>query len=127
MMKIMNSDKEEMQKLCNFVRENVEKHDYEKCKEKIMRAMSEFPHAAEPHNLMGIVLEKEGNHVTAMRHFRAAWELDPAYLPTRENLEAFGAFPQNGRYVFDESDCKDVIKQGGERDDESCYDWNFTW
>ena len=79
MMKIMNSDKEEMQRLCNFVRENVEKHDYEKCKEKIMRAMSEFPHAAEPHNLMGIVLEKEGNHVTAMRHFRAAWELDPAY------------------------------------------------
>ena len=127
MMKIMNSDKEEMQKLCNFVRENVEKHDYEQCKEKIMRAMSEFPHAAEPHNLMGIVLEKEGNHVTAMRHFRAAWELDPAYLPTRENLEAFGAFPQNGRYVFDESDCKDVMKQGGERDDESCYDWNFTW
>ena len=127
MMKIMNSDKEEMQKLCNFVRENVEKHDYEHCKEKIMRAMSEFPHAAEPHNLMGIVLEKEGNHVTAMRHFRAAWELDPAYLPTRENLEAFGAFPQNGRYVFDESDCKDVMKQGGERDDESCYDWNFTW
>ena len=105
----------------------MEKHDYEKCKEKIMRAMSEFPHAAEPHNLMGIVLEKEGNHVTAMRHFRAAWELDPAYLPTRENLEAFGAFPQNGRYVFDESDCKDVMKQGGERDDGSCYDWNFTW
>lgn len=54
MMKIMNSDKEEMQRLCNFVRENVEKHDYEKCKEKIMRAMSEFPHAAEPLSLIHI-------------------------------------------------------------------------
>ena len=30
MMKIKNSDKEEMQRLCDFVRENVEKHDYEK-------------------------------------------------------------------------------------------------
>ena len=58
MMKIKNSDKEEMQRLCDFVRENVEKHDYEKCKEKIMRAMSEFPHAAEPHNLMGVLLGK---------------------------------------------------------------------
>ena len=55
MMKIKNSDKEEMQRLCDFV---------------------------------------------------------------RENLEAFGAFPQNSRYVFDESDCKD---------DGSYYDWNFTW
>lgn len=45
----------------------------------------------------------------------------------RENLEAFGAFPQNSRYVFDESDCKDVMKQGGEKDDGSYYDWNFTW
>mgnify|MGYP000052358600 CR=1 FL=1 len=56
MMKIKNSDKEEMQRLCNFV---------------------------------------------------------------RENLEAFGA--------FHESDCKDVMKQGGEKDDGSYYDWNFTW
>ena len=33
----------------------------------------------------------------------------------RENLEAFGAFPQNSRYVFDESDCKRCYETGGEK------------
>ena len=39
--------------------------------------MAENPHGAVPHNLMGILLEKESNHVLAMKHFRAAYALDP--------------------------------------------------
>lgn len=127
MKKTRKNENEEMQRLCDFVRENAGKHNYALCKQKIIHAMSEFPHAAEPHNLMGIVLEQEGDHTTAMRHFRAAWELDPSYLPTRENLETCGAFPRNGRYVFDENDCEEFLRQGGKDNDGSYYDWNFTW
>jgi hypothetical protein len=52
-----------------------------------------------------LVLEKESDHLLAMKHFRAAWALDPTYLPARYNLENFGTFVPKGRGAFDESDC----------------------
>lgn len=99
-------EKEELQFLCDSVREGVHHAEYEKCEEIIAEAMSRFPHAPEPHNLMGIVLEKEGNHVAAMKHFRASWALDPVYRPTRENLETFGTFFSRGKCMYDERDCE---------------------
>ena len=43
--------------------------------------------------------------MTAMKHFRAAWALDPAYLPARQNLDTFGTFFSHGKSAYDESDC----------------------
>ena len=55
---------------------------------------------------MGIVLEKENEHVEAMKHFRAAWALDPTYLPARVNMEQYAGFSTVGRIdAYDESDC----------------------
>lgn len=68
--------------------------------------MSEAPHAPEPHNLMGIILENENDHIGAMKHFRAAWALDPTYLPARFNMEQYGRFSAVERVdAYDESDC----------------------
>ena len=52
--------------------------------------MLQNPHSAIPHNLMGILMEKENNHVLAMKHFRAAYALDPTYIPARYNMEQYG-------------------------------------
>lgn len=67
---------------------------YEECEKVICHAMFEHPHSALPHNLMGILLEKENRHVEAMKHFRAAKALDPEYMPASYNLEYYAS----GRY-----------------------------
>lgn len=97
-------DKRQLEELCSSVRRLVAEGSYEACKDIIYRAMERYPHAPHPHNLLGIILEKTGNHFMAMRHFRAAWALDPAYLPADYNLQTYGTFFSSGKCAFDESD-----------------------
>ena len=78
--------------LCDVIRRLVENGAFDKAEREAARAMSEAPHAPEPHNLMGIILENENDHIGAMKHFRAAWALDPTYLPARFNMEQYGRF-----------------------------------
>lgn len=94
----------ELEELCATVRSLVSDGDYELCTRLICQAMECFPHAPHPHNLLGIVLENTGDHLTAMKHFRAAWALDPTYLPASHNLNTYGTFFSSGRCAFDESD-----------------------
>lgn len=68
-------------------------------------AIGKYPHDPEPHNLYGILFEKKFDHNMAMKHFRAAWDLDPTYLPARHNLEHFGTFISRGNCAYEDSDC----------------------
>ncbi len=94
----------ELAELCASVRALVMDGAYDTCMEPICRAMERYPHAPQPHNLLGIVLEKLGDHPAAMKHFRAAWALDPTYLPASHNLNTYGTFFSGGGCAFDESD-----------------------
>lgn len=98
------TSKGELDVLCASVRALVSDGAYESCIEPICKAMEKYPHAPEPHNLLGIILEKTGDHLTAMKHFRAAWALDPTYLPANHNLTTYGSFFSYGRCAFDETD-----------------------
>jgi len=102
---IYSEDEIELKVLCRKIKELVKASDYQKCETIISEAMGKYPHAPEPHNLIGVLLEKQGNHVAAMKHFRAAWALDPTYLPARQNLNLFGTFFSYGEAAFEESDC----------------------
>lgn len=102
----------ELDKLCISIRELVGDGDYESCMEPICEAMEHSPDAPEPHNLLGIVLEKQGKHTAAMKHFRAACALDPTYAPALQNLDTYGTFFSCGKCAFDESDIPGV-KTGG--------------
>ena len=95
----------QFQALCDGVRKYVDTRNYQKCAAVICEAMGEFPNAPQPHNLLGIVMEKEGDHAGAMKHFRAAYSLDPTYLPARQNLDHYGTFYSRGGCAHDESDC----------------------
>lgn len=106
MKQLQTEHKQEIHTLCNTARILINKQKYEECKVRISGAMQKYPHSPEPHNLMGIVLEKEDCHVDAMKHFRAACALDSAYLPARHNLEHYGTFFPKGACAYDESDCK---------------------
>ncbi len=97
--------RQELAALCASVKEFVMRQEYSAAEEMISQAMAKYPHEPEPHNLLGLVLEAQGDHVTAMKHFRASWTMNPAYRPAQHNLDLFGSFFVNGKWAFDESDC----------------------
>ena len=101
----LSENQKELNVLCNKIRALTGMGDYRKCESLIISAMGKYPHAPEPHNLLGVLLEKEGDHPAAMKHFRAAWALNPTYMPARQNLDNFGTFFSRSRYAYDESDC----------------------
>lgn len=95
----------ELSALSDAVRELIRQKKFSESEEQITRAMGKFPHAPHPHNLMGILLENEGDHPAAMKHFRASWDLDPTYLPARYNLNQFAdILCGERRYAYDEAD-----------------------
>lgn len=94
----------ELDQLCISIRELVSDGLYKSCMKPICDAMEQNSHAPQPHNLMGIVLEKLGDHSAAMKHFRAAWALDPTYKPALHNLNTYATFFSRGKCAFDEND-----------------------
>lgn len=86
--------------LCENVKSLVRIDRYDESRKLICNAMAEYPDAAEPHNLMGVILEKQSDHVGAMKHFRAAWALNPSYTPARENMDQFARFETTVKLVF---------------------------
>ena len=106
-MKENQSSKEEymFKDLCSQVRILIKNREFESCYLLIAEEMKNSPHAPEPHNLLGMLLEKEENHSLAMKHFRAAWALDPTYLPARYNLEVYGTSFFRGSGAYDRADC----------------------
>ena len=98
-------EKNYLDELCNTVRNLILRRSYNECEKVISDAMGKYPHAPEPHNLLGVLFEKTDDHISAMKHFRAAWALDPTYLPARHNLNLYGSFDIKGKCALDESDC----------------------
>lgn len=110
--KFLNQYFNESEKLCSTVKNLVANREYENCIAVIRAAMGENPDSPQPHNLLGIVLEKTGNHSAAMKHFRAAWALDPTYAPALHNLNTYGTFFTHGDCAFDENDLRrDAVTQ----------------
>jgi len=99
----------EFRELCCEVRVLVQRKDYAECERRISNAMAKCPHAPEPNNLLGILLEKQGYHLLAMKHFRAAWALDPSYRPARQNLDRYASFYAHEAAAYDESDLKEEL------------------
>lgn len=93
-----------LMKLCSFVKDKVMNEKYDDCVKPITDAMINYPHAPEPHNLLGIILEKKGDHQNAMKHFRAAIAMEPTYHPANHNLLVYGTFFSDGYIAFDERD-----------------------
>lgn len=77
---------------------------YEECEREIINAMVKNPHSPIPHNLMGILMERENNHISAMKHFRAAYALDPSYIPARHNIEEYGKIFHRPKCSYCEDD-----------------------
>ena len=84
---------------------------FKECEALICTAMFEHPHDAIPHNLMGLLLENEDSHVDAMKHFRAAYALNPTYRPSSWNLECFGSFTMQHPCAYFARDCESHLEK----------------
>ncbi|WP_304206509.1 tetratricopeptide repeat protein [Peptostreptococcus russellii] len=91
--------------ICKETKKLINQKKYLESEKIVLMAMVLYPHSPEPHNLMGILLERQGKHLLGMKHFRAAWELDPNYEPAKHNLEHYGTFLSLTHCAFDETDC----------------------
>ena len=101
------SEQNVMQPLTAHIRALVAQRHFSEAEDEAAQAMAAAPHDAQPHNLMGIIAESRNDHVQAMKHFRAAWALEPTYRPARINMERYGSFSgQMPRPVFDETECE---------------------
>ena len=94
--------KEKLEDRCRAL---IDRREYTECEKEIGKAMAENPHSAVTHNLMGILMEKKRDHVLAMKHFRAAYGLDPTYVPARYNMEQYGCPGSMAKYAYTEEDC----------------------
>ncbi|MEF9940683.1 MAG: hypothetical protein RSA90_01650 [Lachnospiraceae bacterium] len=97
--------KEELNQLCIIIKERVQAQEYMIAEKEIDDVMGRYPHSPIPHNLMGILLEAQHSHTLAMKHFRAAYALDPTYAPAQYNLDRCCAFYQEGIIAYEEQDC----------------------
>lgn len=86
-------------------RELIAGKKYKECEALLSTAMFEHPHDAVPHNLMGLLLESQDRHGEAMKHFRAAYALDPTYRPSSWNMECFGSFTMPHACAYLAVDC----------------------
>lgn len=96
---------EEKQKLITQIIGLLKANNLSEGERLLEEAIGKYPHDPEPHNLYGILFEKKYDHNMAMKHFRAAWDLDPTYLPARHNLEHYGTFVSRGHCAYVDSDC----------------------
>ena len=86
-------------------KEMISHREFDACEALLATAMFQSPHSAVPHNLMGLLLEKKRKHEDAMKHFRAANALDPAYAPSRWNLEGYAEFYKTRADAYTPGDC----------------------
>lgn len=67
--------------------EALQKKDIKTSRMQIADAMTLNMDAPQPHNLLGILCELTGDDMSARKHYRAAYALDPTYRPACRNLE----------------------------------------
>lgn len=100
---------ERLRELCIRVKKELEEYNYDEAREEITEAMKLFPDSAVPHNLMGIWYEKQYCHIEGMKHFRAAWDLDPTFIPARYNMNSFGSFEGKKICFYLDEECENEI------------------
>lgn len=93
------------------VKQEIEKGNYEAAYRTVTDAMRDYPDSGIPHNLLGILEEHKSDHAGAMKHFRAAWALEPTLLSARWNLELYGEIRRAASCAYMD---EDVPQEGNE-------------
>jgi tetratricopeptide (TPR) repeat protein len=96
---------DELHDLIAQAKEMIGRGEFNECEALLATAMFQNPHSAVPHNLMGLLLEHKRKHEDAMKHFRAAYALDPSYGPSRWNMDGFTEFYRTRKEAYFPAEC----------------------
>ncbi|MGM0379303.1 MAG: response regulator [Bacillota bacterium] len=81
------SDLNNSKNLIEYAKKCIIEKNYNEAKEYLKKAIAEDTQKPEPHNLLGVISEYNGDILTAQKYYRAALALDPTYKPADKNLE----------------------------------------
>ena len=91
-------------KCLSLAAQSLRHHEQEKAYYEIIEAMRIFPDSPQPHNLLGIWFEINGDDIMARRHYRAAYSLDPTFKPACKNIERICTFENSEPFAYDFGD-----------------------
>ncbi len=91
-------------KCLSLATQSLRHHEQEKAYYEIIEAMRIFPDSPQPHNLLGIWFEINGDDIMARRHYRAAYSLDPTFKPACKNIERICTFENPEPFAYDFGD-----------------------
>jgi Flp pilus assembly protein TadD len=112
---------DEINKIIAQAKTLIRQQKYAECEALVCTAMFQHPHDPVPHNLMGLLLEHRRLHTDAMKHFRAAYALDPTYPPAQWNMECFAGMYKRQTEAYFPCDCsKERNSNTGNREGCSC-------
>ena len=98
------------------VKSLIQGYEHQAAEKEIVQLMCSVPHSPVPHNLYGILLEEKNKHIEAMKHFRAAYALDPTYIPARYNMERYGSLKADSFLpAYSEEDCVEICRKEKDR------------
>ncbi|MGB8451515.1 MAG: hypothetical protein WCD89_04210 [Anaerocolumna sp.] len=98
-----------------FAVDKLHNKEFEEAYKMIINTICINPNAPEPHNLLGLWYEMNGDEQLARKHYRAAYVLDPTYKPACNNLERISTFFITKAIPYDFGDIpeKEELKERG--------------
>lgn len=87
--------------LIQVAKKYVEHRDFSHAVTVVRKAVATFPNRAEAFNLLGALVEIDGDVLEAQKFYRAATALDPTYEPARQNLHRTTSWRPTGSITLD--------------------------
>jgi DNA-binding response OmpR family regulator len=102
-----------------LAKRHITDRDFASARENVRKAIAADPGQPESYNLLGALLEIEGDWVEAQKFYRAALDIDPTFKPARANLERTTSWHKFGRIDLGTDKEKSGLRGGGsEKEDE---------
>lgn len=95
-MKSVTQEDAQVYDICKLLMNKDLKSSYEK----IIQLLTAFPSEPWGHNLLGCWYEIHGDVILAMKHYRAAYALNPSYDPSRMNVVEFQLHSRHANSIY---------------------------
>ncbi|MCD4782822.1 MAG: response regulator [Candidatus Eremiobacteraeota bacterium] len=69
-----------------YARQLISRREFDEAMDILKKAIGLEPLKAEPHNMMGVLLEIQGELEEAKKHYKAALAMEPGYMQAQTNL-----------------------------------------
>jgi DNA-binding response OmpR family regulator len=90
--------------LVELCKRAIQERMFEEAREIARRALARDPAQPEAYNLLGALLEIEGDIPESLKFYRAALDIDPTFQPARANLAGAASWPRIGPVELDDDD-----------------------